>query len=51
MIASTKGRSASFAAFHHREHTVAFWDEVDKVVPDYRDRKDWLRKNGAELDV
>ncbi len=37
--------------FHHRDHTDAFWNEVDKVMPDYRERKDWLRKNGAGLDV
>ncbi len=38
---------------HLREpdHTAAFWNEVDKVLPAYRERKDWLRKNGAGLDV
>ena len=33
------------------DHTEAFWNEVDKVMPDYRERKDWLRRNGAALDV
>ena len=37
--------------FHHRDHTEAFWNEVDKAMPDYRERKEWLRKNGAGLDV
>lgn len=37
--------------FHHRDHTDAFWNEVDKVLPDFRERKDWLRKNGSALDV
>ena len=37
--------------FHHRDHTDAFWNEVDKVMPDFRERKEWLRKNGAGLDV
>lgn len=37
--------------FHHRDHTETFWNEVDKVIPDYRERKEWLRKNGAGLDV
>ncbi len=37
--------------FHHLDHTDAFWNEVDKVIPDYRERKDWLRKNGAAMDV
>jgi len=36
---------------HHRNHTAAFWNEVDKVMPEYRERKEWLRKNGAGLDV
>ena|SRR3569832_1075841 len=37
--------------FHHRDHTDAFWNEVDKVLPDFRERKEWLRRNGAGLDV
>lgn len=36
---------------HHRDHTDAFWNEVDKVMPDFRERKEWLRANGAGLDV
>lgn len=35
----------------HRDHTDVFWNEVDKVMPDYLDRKMWLRKHGAGLDV
>jgi predicted metal-dependent hydrolase len=37
--------------FHHRDHTDAFWNEVDKVMPEYRERKEWLRGNGAGLDL
>jgi predicted metal-dependent hydrolase len=37
--------------FHHLDHTDAFWNEVDKVMPNYRERKEWLRVNGASLDV
>lgn len=36
---------------HHRDHTEAFWNEVDKVMPSYRERKEWLRVSGAGLDV
>ncbi len=36
---------------HHRDHSAAFWNEVDKVLPDYRERKEWLRVRGAELDL
>lgn len=37
--------------FHHLDHTDAFWNEVDKIIPAYRERKEWLRKHGAGLDV
>ena len=37
--------------FHYRNHTEAFWNEIDKVMPQYRERKEWLRRNGAGLDV
>lgn len=36
---------------HQRNHTEAFWNEVDKVMPDYRERKEWLRRHGAGLDL
>ena len=32
-------------------HTEAFWNCVDKVMPDFRDRKEWLRRNGAGMDL
>ena len=35
----------------HRDHSDAFWNEVDKVAPRYREKKEWLRVNGAALDV
>ena len=28
-----------------------FWNEIDKILADYRERKDWLKKNGAALDI
>jgi len=36
---------------HHRNHTDAFWNEVDKVMPDYSERKNWLKNNGANMDL
>ena len=36
---------------HVLDHTEAFWNEVDKIMPDYRERKDRLKKNGASLDL
>ena len=35
----------------HRDHTHAFWNEVDKVLPDYQERKEWLRQRGARMDL
>lgn len=35
----------------HRDHSVAFWNEVDKVLPSWRAKKEWLRRNGAGLDL
>ena len=32
-------------------HTKAFWNEVDKVMPDFQERKEWLRVNGAGMDL
>ncbi len=37
--------------FHQRDHTDAFWNEVDKVIPDFLERKEWLRRRGASLDL
>lgn len=36
---------------HHHNHSDAFWNEVDKILPDYQNRKLWLRKHGAALDL
>jgi len=33
------------------DHSDAFWNEVDKVLPQYRERKEWLRQRGANLDI
>lgn len=36
---------------HRREmnHSRRFWAEVERVLPDYKIRQDWLKKNGAAL--
>lgn len=36
---------------HRMDHTHAFWNEIDKVMPDYHERKEWLKKNGAAMDL
>jgi predicted metal-dependent hydrolase len=36
---------------HHRNHSDAFWNEVDKIIPDWKERKAWLRDNGVSLGI
>jgi len=35
----------------HRDHSEAFWNEVDKVMPAFAERKAWLRLRGAGLNL
>jgi predicted metal-dependent hydrolase len=35
----------------HDEHTEAFWNTIGTLVPDYEDRREWLRLNGNTLTV
>lgn len=35
----------------YRDHSDAFWNELDKVLPNYRERKEWLRQRGAHLSL
>ena len=34
---------------HRKEmnHSPAFWDIVESVMPDYRERRDWLKEHGS----
>ena len=36
---------------HRKEmnHSTAFWQEVERILPDYRVHKKWLKDNGAAL--
>jgi predicted metal-dependent hydrolase len=34
-----------------KDHSSAFWNEIDKVMPGFGERKNWLRDNGAGLDL
>lgn len=36
---------------HRKEmnHSRQFWSEVEKVLPDYRQRKKWLKENGGRI--
>ncbi len=33
----------------HMNHSPAFWQAVEDVLPDYRERKQWLKEHGSEL--
>jgi predicted metal-dependent hydrolase len=37
--------------FHYKRHSKEFWNEVDKILPDYQKQVVWLREYGASLDV
>jgi len=39
------------AHFKHTRHSKDFWNEVDKIVPDYQKQVQWLKEYGAGLDV
>ncbi len=31
------------------DHSPAFWQEVEQILPDYRKRKAWLKSNGSRI--
>jgi len=37
--------------FIESTHNDAFWNLVDKLIPDYPERKNWLREHGASMDL
>jgi predicted metal-dependent hydrolase len=39
------------AHLRHPTHSAEFWNEVDKILPDYRERKTWLKFKGAGMDL
>ena len=39
------------AHLHHLDHSPRFWKQVEAVLPDYRERRTWLRQNGHLLTV
>ena len=39
------------AHLKHRRHDASFWNEVDRVLPDYQKQVAWLERYGAGLSV
>jgi len=39
------------AHIKHHNHSPAFWNEVDKVMPYYQEQVDWLKEHGAGMDL
>lgn len=39
------------AHFKHKRHNSDFWNEVDKVMPNYQKQVEWLNEFGASLDI
>ncbi|MGB3408026.1 MAG: SprT family zinc-dependent metalloprotease [Jannaschia sp.] len=37
------------AHLRHMDHSPRFWAQVEALVPDWKPRRDWLRKQGARL--
>ena len=39
------------AHYLKEEHSDEFWEIVESIMPNYKDKKEWLKINGAGLDV
>lgn len=35
----------------HHNHSPAFWQQVEKVLPNYSECRGWLKVNGQELNI
>jgi len=35
----------------HKNHSIKFWDKVESILPDYKERRKWLRKYGVRMDL
>lgn len=33
----------------HLNHSRKFWDLLERIMPDYKDRKEWLKNNGIRM--
>jgi len=35
----------------HMNHSAEFWDFLYQIMPDYKDKKDWLKRNGFKMEI
>ena len=35
----------------HMDHSKQFWEEVEKYIPDYKERQNWLKENAVNLTI
>jgi len=35
----------------HKNHSQAFWNKVEAVLPDFKRRKEWLKNYGVKMDL
>lgn len=35
--------------FEFRNHSKDFWNRVGEIMPDYKEKHNWLRENGMNL--
>ena len=35
----------------HHDHSPKFWREVERVMSDYKEHKEWLKVNGHKLAI
>ena len=46
-----------YVIVHELSHTIEhnhskdFWKIVENIIPDYKERRLWLKRNGGELDI
>ncbi len=38
-----------FCHLIHHNHSKEFWNLVASILPDYENRREWLKKNGVRL--
>jgi len=39
------------AHFREAKHGTEFWEILERAMPDYREKKQWLDENGAGLEI